>query len=149
MAVGLPQPMMTWSGTSVPWPRTEPGPQRWHLSALKKDFSKEVKSSEASNVVIRREDTCRESTGRLREIESCTLSRWIKLLIQGQFCWCRLANHLALTLSLYLVWCRALPSLEKTLMLGKIEDRRRGDRGWDGWMAWLTQWTWVWVNCRR
>ena len=38
---------------------------------------------------------------------------------------------------------------EKTLMLGKIEGRRRGDnRGWDGWMASLTQWTWVWVDCR-
>ena len=23
------------------------------------------------------------------------------------------------------------------------------DRGWDGWMASLTHWTWVWVNCRR
>ena len=22
----------------------------------------------------------------------------------------------------------------------------RDDRGWDGWMASLTQWTWVWVN---
>ena len=22
------------------------------------------------------------------------------------------------------------------------------DRGWDGWMASLTQWTWVWVNSR-
>ena len=21
------------------------------------------------------------------------------------------------------------------------------DRGWDGWMASLTRWTWVWVNC--
>ena len=30
-------------------------------------------------------------------------------------------------------------SLENTLMLGKIEGRRRGwDRGWDGWMASLT-----------
>ena len=69
MAVGLLQPMMPWSGTPVSWPRTEPGPQcsAWHLSALKKDFSKEVKSSEASNVLIRREDRCRESTGRLRE----------------------------------------------------------------------------------
>ena len=38
-------------------------------------------------------------------------------------------------------------SLEKTLMLGKIEGRRRGDnRGWDGWVASLTQWTWVWAN---
>ena len=24
----------------------------------------------------------------------------------------------------------------------------RDDRGWDGWMASLTQWTWVWVNSR-
>ena len=24
-----------------------------------------------------------------------------------------------------------------------------GDRGWDGWMAALTQLTWVWVNCGR
>ena len=38
-------------------------------------------------------------------------------------------------------------SLEKTLMLGKIEGRRRrGCRGWDSWMASLTQWTWVWVD---
>ena len=41
--------------------------------------------------------------------------------------------------------------IEKTLMLGKIEGRRR--RGWQrmrfGWMASLTQWTWVWVNSRR
>ena len=41
-------------------------------------------------------------------------------------------------------------SLEKTLMLGKIEDRkRRGDRGWDGWMESSTQWTWVWANSGR
>ena len=35
-------------------------------------------------------------------------------------------------------------SLEKTLLLGKIEGRRRGyDKGWAGWMASWTQWTWV------
>ena len=38
-------------------------------------------------------------------------------------------------------------SYEKTLMLGKIEDRRRRRRQrWDGWMASPTRWTWVWVN---
>ena len=42
---------------------------------------------------------------------------------------------------------RRTDSLEKTLMLGKSEGwRRRNDRGWDGWMASLTRWTWVWVN---
>ena len=45
----------------------------------------------------------------------------------------------------HLMW-RA-DSLEKTLMLGGIGGRRRKeDRGWDGWMASLTWWTWVWVN---
>ena len=39
--------------------------------------------------------------------------------------------------------------LEKTLMLGGIGGRRRRDnRGWNGWMASLIQWTWVWVNSR-
>ena len=41
-------------------------------------------------------------------------------------------------------------SLEKTLMLGKIEDRRR--RGWQR-MRWLdgitNQKTWIWANSRR
>ena len=48
----------------------------------------------------------------------------------------------------HLMW-RA-DSLEKTLMLGKIEGRRR--RGWQRtrWlMASLTQWTWVWASCGR
>ena len=45
----------------------------------------------------------------------------------------------------HLMW-RA-DSFEKTLMLGKIEGRRRrDDRGWDGWMASPTRWTWVWVD---
>ena len=45
----------------------------------------------------------------------------------------------------HLMW-RAHP-FEKILILGKIEGRRRrDDRGWDGWMASPTQWTWVWVN---
>ena len=39
----------------------------------------------------------------------------------------------------------------KNWLVGKDPDagkggRRRDDRGWDGWMASLTLWTWVWVN---
>ena len=45
----------------------------------------------------------------------------------------------------HLMW--RVDSLEKTLMLGGIGARRKGDdRGWDGWMASPTRWTWVWVN---
>ena len=45
----------------------------------------------------------------------------------------------------HLMW--RTDSLEKTLMLAKIEGRRIGDnRGWDGWMASLTLWTWFWTS---
>ena len=47
----------------------------------------------------------------------------------------------------HLMW--RIDSLQKTLMLGKIEARGEGDdRGWDGWMASPTRWTWVWVGSR-
>ena len=45
----------------------------------------------------------------------------------------------------HLMW--RTDSFENILMLGKTEAGGKGDgRGWDGWMASLTQWTWVWVN---
>ena len=48
----------------------------------------------------------------------------------------------------HLMW-RA-DSVEKSLILGKIESRREGDdRGGDGWMVSLTQQTWVWANSGR
>ena len=43
------------------------------------------------------------------------------------------------------------PPYGKSWLIGKDSDAGRDwgwedDRGWDGWMASLTQWTWVWVN---
>ena len=44
---------------------------------------------------------------------------------------------------------RGTDLLEKTLILGKLEGgRRRDDRGQNGWMTSLTQWTWVSINSR-
>ena len=40
-------------------------------------------------------------------------------------------------------------SLEKTLMLGKMKAGEGDDRGWDGWMASPTQWTWIWASSGR
>ena len=43
----------------------------------------------------------------------------------------------------------------KSVLMGKDPDVRKdwrqkgSNRGWDGWMASLTQWTWVWANSRR
>ena len=48
----------------------------------------------------------------------------------------------------HLMWRADL--LEKTLILGKMKaEGEEGDRGWDGWMASLVQWTWTWANSGR
>ena len=39
-----------------------------------------------------------------------------------------------------------MDSLEKTMMLGGLKAGEGDDRGWDGWTASLTQWTWVWAS---
>ena len=47
----------------------------------------------------------------------------------------------------YLMW--RVDSFEKTWCLERLKAEGEGyDRGWDGWMASPTQWTWVWVNSR-
>ena len=45
---------------------------------------------------------------------------------------------------------RRADSLEKTLILGKIQGGRRRERQrMDGWIASPTWWTWIWVSSRR
>ena len=47
----------------------------------------------------------------------------------------------------HLMW--RVDSLEKTLCWEGLWAGGEGDdRGWDGWMASLTRWMWVWVNSR-
>ena len=59
-----------------------------------------------------------------------------------EWCWSWNSSTLATT-------CEELPHWKRLwcwegLGAGGEED----DRGWDGWMASLTRWTWVWVNSR-
>ena len=45
----------------------------------------------------------------------------------------------------HLMW--RVDSFEKTLLLEGLGAGGEGDdRGWDGWMASLTRWTWVWID---
>ena len=78
---------------------------------------------------------------------------------KGDQSWCSLEGlMLKLKLQYFGHLIRRADSLEKTLMLGKIEGGERlrrkdwggegDDRGRDGWVASLTQWTWVWVASR-
>ena len=44
-------------------------------------------------------------------------------------------------------WCEELTHLKRPWCWERLKVGGEGDnRGWDGWMASPTQWTWVWVN---
>ena len=56
------------------------------------------------------------------------------------WCWSWNSNTLA-------TWCRELTHLKRPWCWERLKAGGEGDdRGWDVWMASLTQWTWVWVN---
>ena len=45
------------------------------------------------------------------------------------------------------IWCEELTHLKRPWCWVRLKTAWEGDdRGWDGWMASLTQWTWVWLN---
>ena len=46
-------------------------------------------------------------------------------------------------------WCEELTHLKRPWWCERLKAGGEGDdRGWDGWMASQTQWTWVWVKSR-
>ena len=47
-------------------------------------------------------------------------------------------------------WCEELTHLKRPWCWERLRAGGEGDdRGWDGWMASPTQWTWVWVDSRN
>ena len=55
------------------------------------------------------------------------------------WCWSWNSNTLA-------TWCKELTNWKRPWCWERLKAGRKGDdRGWDGWMASPTQWTWVWV----
>ena len=57
------------------------------------------------------------------------------------WCWSWNASTLA-------TWCQELIHWKRSWCWERLRARGEGDgdRGWDGWIASPTQWTWVWVN---
>ena len=56
------------------------------------------------------------------------------------WCWSWNSNSLA-------TWCEELTHLKRPWCWERLREKGEGDnRGWDGWMASRTQWTWVWVD---
>ena len=66
---------------------------------------------------------------------------WI--LIGSTDAWCWSSNVLA-------TWCEEPIHWKRPWCWERLRaGRKEGDRGWDGWMASLTQWKWVWANSGR
>ena len=58
----------------------------------------------------------------------------------GDWCWSWNSNILT-------TWCEELTHLKRPWCWERLRAGGEGDdRGWDGWMASPTQWTWVWVD---
>ena len=56
------------------------------------------------------------------------------------WCWSWISNSLA-------TWCEELTPCKRPWCWGRLRAGGEGDnRGWDGWMASPTRWTWVWVS---
>ena len=56
------------------------------------------------------------------------------------WCWSWNSSTLA-------IWCEELTQWKRPGCWERLKAGGEGDdRGWDGWMASLTQWTWIWVN---
>ena len=55
------------------------------------------------------------------------------------WCWSWNSNTLA-------TWCEELTHLKRPRCWERLKAEKGDDRGWDGWMASPTRWTWVWVN---
>ena len=63
---------------------------------------------------------------------------WV--FVGEDWCWSWNSNTMA-------TWCEELTHLKRPWCWERLRAGGEGDdRGWDGWMASLTQWSWVWVN---
>ena len=59
------------------------------------------------------------------------------------WCWSWSSNTLA-------TWCKKPTHWKRPWCWERLKAGGEGDdRGWDGWIASLTQWTWVWASSRR
>ena len=57
--------------------------------------------------------------------------------------WCSSWNSNTLA-----TWCEDLTYLKRPWCWERLKAEEGDDRGWDGWMASVIHWTWVWVNSR-
>ena len=73
----------------------------------------------------------------------CKEIKPVKLVLNihwKDWCWSWSSNTLG-------TWCEELTPWKRSWCWERLKVGREGDdRGWDGWMASLTRWIWVWVS---
>ena len=75
-----------------------------------------------------------------RDTKSWTQGKSVLDVHWKDWCWSWNSNILAF-------WCEELTHWKRPWCWERLRAGGEGDdRGWDGWMASLTRWTWVWVN---
>ena len=75
-----------------------------------------------------------------RRSNQSNLKKSVLNIHRKDWCWSWNSNTLA-------TWCKELTHLKRPWCWARLKAGGEGDiRGWDGWMASLTQWTWVWVT---
>ena len=81
-----------------------------------------------------------ESLGLQGDQTSQSLRKLVLNIRWKDWCWSWNSNPLA-------TWCEELTHWKRLWCWERLKAGGEGDgRGWDGWMASPTQWTWVWVN---
>ena len=81
-----------------------------------------------------------ESLGLQRDPTSPSWKRSVLGVHWKDWCWSWNSSTLA-------TWCKELTHWKRPWCWERLKVGGEGDdRGWDGWLASLTQWTWVWVN---
>ena len=84
----------------------------------------------------------RESPGLQGDPTSPSQRKSVLNIRWKDWCWSWNSKTLA-------TWCKELTHWKKPWCWERLKAGGKGDdRGWDGWMASPTWWTWVWVNSR-
>ena len=85
----------------------------------------------------------RESLGQQGDETSQSYRKSTLNIHYRDWCWSWSTNTLT-------TWCKETTHWKRTWCRKRLKAGEEGsDRGWDGWMASPTQWTWVWANSRR
>ena len=83
-----------------------------------------------------------ESLGLQGDPSSPSWGKSVLNILWKDWCWSWNSDTLS-------TWCEELTHLKRLWCWERLRAGGEGDdRGWDGWIALPTQWTWVWVNSR-